>query len=289
MADTPENKDNFKTSQEITWCRGCGNFGIFVALQNAFAELGWKPSDVLIVYGIGCHGHMVNYLNTFGFEGLHGRALPLATGAKLANKKLNVIVIAGDGDQLGEGGNHFIHAARRNVDITCIIHDNQVYGLTVGQASPTSQKEFKSRTTPYGVVEEPINPLSLAIATDASFVARSFSGDIKHLTKTIVEAIKHKGFSVVDVFQPCVTFNYVNTFSWFYQKVYKLEEQGYDPSNRAQAFEKSLETGEKLPVGVFYKTEREVFEEELPQLKEMPLVDQSIENIDIEKLLSEFI
>src|SRR3989338_1599375 len=198
-------EDKFKTNCQITWCKGCGDFGILVAIKQAFEKLGWDPSDALVVYGIGCHGHMINYLSNYGFEGLHGRALPVATGAKIANNKLNVIVIAGDGDQFSEGGNHFIHAARKNIDITCIIHDNQVYALTVGQSSPTSQKGFKTKTNPMGVFENPVHPLTLALACEASFVGRGFSCDVKHLTDLLVQAIQHKGFSLVDVFQPCVT------------------------------------------------------------------------------------
>ncbi len=280
--------NKFGTNEEITWCKGCGNFGIFVALKNAFDKLGWKPNDVLLTYGIGCHGHMVNYLNAFGFEGLHGRALPVATGAKLANHKLNVISIVGDGDQLGEGGNHFLHACRRNTDITCIIHDNQVYGLTVGQSSPTSAIGFKSRTAPTGTVEEPINPVSLALAAGAPFVAQGFSGDIKQLTDLFVEAIKHKGFSLVNVFQPCVTFNYLNTYKWFYERVYRLEDTSYTPNDKVVAFQKALELETKLPTGIIYKTEKPLFEESLPQIKEKPLIDQPIDNIDIERLFSEF-
>ena len=196
------NIDKFKTNSEITWCPGCGNFGIFLALKQAFLKLGLNPSDILVVYGIGCHGHMVNYLKTFGFEGLHGRALPVAQGAKLANKNLTVIAIAGDGDQLGEGGNHFLHAGRRNIDITCIIRNNQIYSLTVGQASPTSEKGFKSKSTPLGVIDEPLNPVALAISAGAGFVSRGFSGDVNYLTDLFVQAIEHKGFSVVDVLQP---------------------------------------------------------------------------------------
>lgn len=284
----PLDPNKFGTNEEITWCKGCGNFGIFVALKNAFDKLGWKPNDVLLTYGIGCHGHMVNYLNAFGFEGLHGRALPVATGAKLANHKLNVISIVGDGDNLGEGGNHFTHACRRNVDTTCIIHDNQVYGLTVGQSSPTSAIGFKSKTAPTGTVEEPINPALIALAAGAPFVAQGFSGDIKQLTDLFVAAIQHKGFSVVNVFQPCVTFNYLNTYKWFYERVYKIEETGYAPNDKMQAMAKALEIGEKLPTGIIYNVERPLFEESLPQIAKEPLVNQKIGEVDMAKLFEEF-
>ncbi len=279
--------DKFKTGCQITWCSGCGDFGILVALKQAFVKLGWESDDVLVVYGIGCHGHMVNYLKTFGFEGLHGRALPLATGAKIANHKLNVICVVGDGDQLGEGGNHFIHAGRRNIDITCIIHNNQNYALTVGQTSPTSEKGYKSRSTPQGAQEEPLNPISLAISSGATFVARSFAGDVNHLTGMIVEGIRHKGFSLIDVLQPCVTLNHLNTYHWFYERVYKLDTT-HNPESKLAAFEKGLEWGEKIPLGVFYKTQKPAFEKQFPQIIEEPLVEKNIDNIKIEGLLKEF-
>jgi len=279
------NLDEFKTNCQITWCPGCGNFAVFSALKKALLELKLKPSDVLVVYGIGCHGHMVNYLKTFGFD---GRALPVATGAKLANKNLTVIVIAGDGDQLGEGGNHLIHAAKRNTDITCLLHNNQLYALTVGQSSPTSEKSFKSRSAPKGVQEEPLNSVALALAANSSFVARAFAGNVRNLTKIFVEAIKHKGFSFVDILQPCVTLNYLNTYNYFYPKVYDINEANFDFKNKASAFEKSFEWGEKIPIGIFYKKERETFEEFFPQTKEKPLGKVDIENINIDNLLKEF-
>jgi 2-oxoglutarate ferredoxin oxidoreductase subunit beta len=184
-------ENQFRTSQEITWCPGCGNFGIWAALQAAFKELGLRSDQIFIAYGIGCHGHMVNYLKTYGFQGVHGRALPLALGVKIANKNLKVLAVVGDGDQLGEGGNHLLHAARRNPDLTCIIHNNQLYSLTVGQASPTSDKNSQTRSTPKGVFDESLNPLAVSLAAGASFVARGFAGDIPALTKLLVRAIEH--------------------------------------------------------------------------------------------------
>ena len=279
--------DEFNCHNKITWCLGCGNFGILQALKNAFLKLGLKPSDILIVYGIGCHGHMVNYLRTYGFEGLHGRALPLAIGAKIANKDLVVVAIAGDGDQLGEGGNHLIHAARRNHDITCIIHDNQIYALTVGQASPTSDKGMKTKTTPEGVFEGPVNPLSLAIAASASFVAQGFAGNVNHLTEILIEGIKHRGFSLINVLQPCVTLNYLNTYSWFYQRVYQIDEKNHQLEDRIEAMKKAWEEG-KIPLGIIYKKERPIFEEKFPNLAEKILVKEPIDKIKIVDLLKEF-
>lgn len=301
--------DQFKTPCQITWCKGCGDFGILTALKNAFLKLGWGADDVLLVYGIGCHGHMINYLKTYGFGGLHGRALPLASGAKVANHKLNVICIVGDGDQLGEGGNHLIHAARRNTDITCLIHNNQNYALTVGQTSPTSEKGYKSKSTPQGASEEPLSPIALAVSSGATFVARSFAGDVNHLTEIIIKGLKHKGFSLIDVLQPCVTLNYLNTYSWFYKRVYKLknsntqakrrvEDEGklrrrqtsstYNLKSKLAAFKKSLEWGDKIPIGIFYQEDRPTFEKELPQIREKPLVEQPLDEINIDKLLKEF-
>ena len=279
--------DQFKTNSQITWCPGCGNFGLFQALKNAFLELGLKPDDVLAIYGIGCHGHMVNYLKTFGFQGVHGRALPLAAGAKLANRNLKVIAMVGDGDQLGEGGNHLIHAAKRNIDIKCFIHDNHLYSLTIGQASPTSDIGMKTMSTPKGVFEEPLNPvlLSIAIASGASFVARGFAGNIPHLTKIFAEAISHKGFSLVDILQPCVTLNSLNTFEWYRNRVYILDN--HDVQNKEQAFARAQEWGEKIPIGIFYKKEKPVFEDNLPQLKEGILAEKPFD-INIKGLLREF-
>lgn len=280
-----KNPAAFNTKETITWCKGCGNFGLWTALKNAFVNLEWKPDDATIVYGVGCHGHMVNYLHAYGFEGLHGRALPVAEGIKLGNHKLNVLAIVGDGDCFGEGGNHFLHAARRNINMTVLIHDNQIYGLTVGEASPTSLKKFKTRSSPYGVVEEPVNPVALAITSGATFVARSFAGDINHLTEMIEQGIRHKGFSVIDAFQPCVTFNYLNTYKWFYKKVEKLGEE-HDPTDKAKAIKKSYKE-KRLPVGIFYKEDRPSFEEELLPLRKKTLLKQPVEGMDMSSLMDE--
>ncbi|MDP2930015.1 MAG: 2-oxoacid:ferredoxin oxidoreductase subunit beta, partial [bacterium] len=270
-----EKNNKFRTNQQSTWCPGCANFGILAALENAFKKLGLEPWQIFASFGIGCHGQMSNYLNVYSFEGLHGRALPLAIGVKVANKNLTVLSVAGDGDQLGEGGNHFIHACRKNPDITCLIHNNQLYSLTVGQASPTSDLGSRTRTTPQGVFDQPFNPVALAIVSGASFVARAFAGDIPHLTEVLVKAIQHKGFSVVDILQPCIALNSVNTFDWFRKRIYnindissnparyKLEESGYEPSSKIVALGKAFEWGEKIPVGIFYREDRPTLEENL--------------------------
>lgn len=277
------------TVDKPTWCPGCGNFSILTALKKAIVELKLEPHNVLVVSGVGCSGHLPQWINTYGFHSLHGRALPVATGARLANKDLTVIAVAGDGDAYGIGMSHFINAIRRNVDINYIVHDNQVYGLTTGQASPTSPKGFVSKSTPFGSMENPVNPIALAIGSGASFVARGFAGDVAHLTKLFVEGIKHKGFALIDVLQPCVTFN--NTYEYFSKRVYKLEDiKTHNPTNRLKAYEKAHEWGEKIPIGVFYKEHKKTYEEEeLTMISKIPLIKQKIDNINISKLMDEFV
>jgi 2-oxoglutarate ferredoxin oxidoreductase subunit beta len=280
--------EELTTKERPTWCPGCGNWGILTALKKAIAELNLPKHEVVVVAGIGCSGHLPQWINTFGFHSLHGRSLPVAQAIKLANHELNVIAVGGDGDGYGIGTGHFIHAMRRNVDITYIVHDNQIYGLTTGQASPTSEKGFKSKSTPHGLIEPPVNPISLALAADCSFVARGFAGDVPHLVKLITQAVRHKGFALIDVLQPCITFNYLNTFEYFYRRVYKLEEdKSYDPTNKVEAFKRSLEWGDRIPIGLFYKEDRKTYEDELPQLSKAPLVKQKIESINIDNLLEE--
>lgn len=281
--------DSFKTGFLPTWCPGCGDFGIWMALKQALAQLGIGPDDAAIVYGIGCHGNMYDWMNTYAVEGLHGRALPVAQGIKLANHKLPVIVVSGDGDCLGEGGNHFIHAAKRNPDITVIIHDNQVYGLTTGQASPTAKQGFKTKSTPEGVADEPVNPLTLAITAGATFVARGFAGDTPGLTQLMVSAISHKGFAVVDTLQPCVTFDRVHTYPWYRERLYQLKQEGYQADNRLQALEKALEWGDRIPLGIFYQETRPTSEDREPALAEKPLVELPLPLDNLEELLKEFI
>lgn len=280
--------NSFKTSYLPTWCPGCGDFGIWMALKNALAELGIGPDEALLIYGIGCHGNMSAWVRSYGIVGLHGRTLPMAQGAKLANHTVPVIVISGDGDGLGEGGNHFIHAAKRNPDITVLIHDNQVYALTTGQASPTAKQGFKTKSTPDGVVDEPVNPLTLAIVSGATFVARGFAGDMPGLTKLIAAAVKHKGFSVVDILQPCVTFNHVHTYQWYRSRLYELSSGGYTPTNKLAAIEKALEWGDKIPVGIFYQELTSTNEDREPALAAGPLAGQPLGVVDVDTLLSEF-
>jgi len=269
------------------WCPGCGDFGILAALKKAMVALDIEPYKVLFVSGIGQAGKLPHYTRGNVFNTLHGRTLPAATAAKLANAELTVIAVGGDGDGYGEGGNHFIHAMHRNPDITYIVHDNQVYALTKGQASPTSDPGYVTKTTPEGAYGQ-LNPMALAIASDCSFVARGFAGDIDHLAHMVRLGIEHKGFSLIDVFQPCVTFNPANGYAFYRERVYKLAGD-YDRSNLRLALDKSLELEDKIPIGIVYKTERPVYTDFLNQLKEKALVEEDITNRDLNKFIAEFI
>jgi 2-oxoglutarate ferredoxin oxidoreductase subunit beta len=281
------NLKDLKTPKTNTWCPGCGNFGILMAFKKALIDLGMEREDAVLVSGIGCHGKMVNYVNINGFHGIHGRVLPLAKGIKLANPKLAVVGFAGDADQYNEGWSHFAHAVRMNVDLTLIVHDNMVLGLTTGQATSTSQQGFKSKSTPFGVIPPMLNPVAHALVSDGTFVARGFSGDMFHLKSLIVEAMRHRGFAFIDVFQPCVTFNYLNTYDWFSQRVYKLEEEGHDVTDRRKALEKAFEWGDRIPIGIFYNKERPTYYDNLPHVKYVSLTKVPAENVDITSTMNE--
>jgi len=269
------------------WCPGCGNFGILNALNRALIEMEVEPHQVLLVSGIGQAGKLPHYTRGNVFNSLHGRPVPPAIGAKIANSELIVIAISGDGDAYGEGGNHFLHAARRNNDITYLVHDNQVYGLTKGQASPTSDVGFVTKTTPYGAAS-PVNPIALAIVSGASFVARGFAGDVAHLSNLIKKGITHRGFALIDILQPCVSFNHKNTFQWYRERVYKLEDERYDSSDKKAALEKALIWGEEIPIGIIYEENLPVYEDQLPALSDRPLVKQKIDPRRVDKLFAEF-
>lgn len=278
----------YTTKEFPTWCPGCGNFGILMGLKQACAELGFEPHQVCLASGIGCSSKLPHWFGAYGFHSVHGRSLPVASGIKFANHKLNVVAIAGDGDLYGLGMGHFIHSLRRNINMTLIVHNNKVYGLTKGQTSPTSDKGFHTKSTPAGSIEPQINPLALALAADATFVARGYAGDIAHLQSLIVEAMKHKGFALVDVLQPCVTFNHFNTYEWYKDRVYKLDElPGYDKHDKTHAFEKASEWGEKVPTGIFFQEEKPTYEDQLPQLENGPLAEMNINDIDIGPALDE--
>jgi 2-oxoglutarate ferredoxin oxidoreductase subunit beta len=275
------------TGLKPAWCPGCGNFGILKALNRALVEMEIEPHQVLLVSGIGQAGKLPHYTRGNVFNSLHGRPVPPAIGAKIANPELIVIAVSGDGDAYGEGGNHFLHAARRNHDITYLVHNNQIYGLTKGQASPTSDVGFITKTTPYGAAS-PVNPIALAIVSGASFVGRGFAGDIDHLSNLIKKGIAHRGFALIDILQPCVSFNHKNTFQWYRERVYNLEDERYDPSDRKAALEKALMWGERIPIGIIYEENLPVYEDQLPALSDGPLVKQKIDLRRVEKLLAEF-
>ena len=262
-------KDTYKGRIHPDWCPGCGDFSVLSALETALFELGLKPHQVLVVSGIGCSSNLPGFINAYGMHTLHGRSLAVATGAKLGNHELKVICTGGDGDGFGIGGNHFLHTMRRNVDLTYIVMDNQIYGLTTGQISPTSVKGMKTKTTPHGSVENPINPIPMAIVGGATYVARAFSGKQKHMVEMFKGAIQHKGFALVDVFSPCVTYNKDNTYQWFNPRVKILEDQGHDPANFNKAIERGYQWGDEIPIGLFWKrTDLPSLEEQEPVLQD---------------------
>lgn len=271
-----------------TWCPGCGDYGIWASLKSAIVQMQIPEEELVIVYGVGCSGNMADFNRVYGFHALHGRAIGNAIGIKLANHRMKVIVIAGDGDTYGEGMNHFLSALRGNHDITILVHDNQTYGLTTGQKSPTTSRGVKTKSTPLGVDEQPVNPLALALSSDATFVARGYAGKIPQLTQLIIQAVQHQGISIVDVFQPCVTFNKVNTHQFFQAKVYDLQEAGHDLNDKAGAWNKTFES-DKLPIGIFYQnTQAVAYHKQLPQLQSSDLFAQWQDKRNISPLLQRF-
>jgi 2-oxoglutarate ferredoxin oxidoreductase subunit beta len=268
---------SYESVVEPDWCPGCGDFGVLRALEIAAGRLGVRPKDLMVVSGIGCSSNLPGFIHTYGVHSLHGRAVAVASGIKLANHDLKVVITGGDGDGYGIGIGHFIHAMRRNLDLTYIVMNNQIYGLTTGQTSPTTMKEVRTKSTPLGNVEMPINPIALALVSGATYVSRGFSGENKHLADIIAGAIAHKGFSLVDVFSPCVTYNKINTYDYFRKRIYKLDQEtDYDATNAQTALEKSFEWGERIPIGVFYSDEQPTYEDQDPALRNGPLVRQQL-------------
>jgi len=278
----------FKSEVKPDWCPGCGDFGVLNSLQKACADLNLDPKDIMVVSGIGCSSNLPGFFNSYGLHTLHGRAVAVASGVKLANHDLTVIITGGDGDGYGIGVGHFVHAMRRNLDMTYIVMDNQVYGLTTGQASPTTERLTKTKSTPTGNLESQLNPIALALAGGASFVARGFSGEPAHLAELYKKAIQHKGFALVDVFSPCVTYNKQNTYPWFKERVYKLEDEKHDSVNFDAAMKKAQEWGTRIPIGVFYQLERPTYEEGEPALTNGALVKQPMKQLD-PSILLEFV
>jgi len=282
---------DFRNNVKPNWCPGCCDFSVQAAIQKAAANVGLEPEEVAIITGIGCSGRLSGYVNSYGLHSIHGRSLPLAQGVKMANKDLTVIASGGDGDGFAIGMGHTIHALRRNMDMTYIIMDNQIYGLTKGQTSPSSAKGFVTKTTPKGNIEQNVAPLELALSSGATFVAQSFSSDIKELTHIIEEAINHKGFSFVNVFSPCVTYNKINTYDWFKENLTKLADiEDYDFSNKNQAIQTVMDK-ESMITGIIYQDkETPSYEQQLEQLDETPLVKKSLklEENQFEELVSQF-
>jgi len=281
---------DFSSRYSSTWCPGCGNFGILNALKKACEQLDLDLEKTVQVTGIGCSSKIAQYTNMYRIETLHGRTMPVATGVKLANHALTVIVNGGDGDGMGLGMGHFVHTARRNLDISYFIHNNQIYGLTKGQSSPTSElgAVTKFSPAPLGNVEQPVNIVRLALSVGATFVARSYAGDINHLSALMVAAVRHKGFAVVDILQPCVSFNKLNSYEWYQKRIYHLESlENYDPANLQQALQVGAEWGEKIPVGLFFQQQRLTLEESLFPASALPLVERPVGGADLRPLMLE--
>jgi len=273
-----------------TWCRGCGLFGIFEALKRAASSLDIDPEETVIVSGIGCHGRINNYFRAFGIHGLHGRVLPVATGVKLVNPRLLVIGVSGDGDAYSIGQGHFIHAARRNVGIVYIVANNRIYGLTQGQASPTTEMGFVSISTPFGSNEYPIDGPTLALAAGGTFIARGFSGEVAHLAGLLEKAIRHKGFAVIDILSPCVTHNKVNTYDWYRKNTVFLEDGAASHSNDKIEAWRRLQDPKKIPLGLIYREDKPSFEELVNAGRERPIADNdlAVDVLRLQKIMEKF-
>ena len=283
---------DFKPEVHSDWCPGCGDFGVLSALFQACAQLQIQPHNLLVVSGIGCSSNLPGFIRSYGAHTLHGRLLPFATGAKLANQEMTIVGTGGDGDGYGIGLNHFIQAMRRNIDVTYIVMNNEIYGLTTGQVSPTSETGMKTKTSPHGNLEGMLNPLALALAAGCGFVARGFSGQMKPLVELYKAGIQHKGFALIDVFSPCVTFNKLNTYQYFKERIYKLEDDDHDTGSFHAAMDKALEWDPRIPIGLFYRNPdpRPSLDSLDPALTGRPLVHQSY-TIDSEtrgELIREF-
>jgi 2-oxoglutarate/2-oxoacid ferredoxin oxidoreductase subunit beta len=278
----------YETVEECAWCPGCGDFAILAALKQVLAELDIKPHEIVMSSGIGQAAKTPHYVKVNGFNGLHGRAVPPAVGIKLANKDLKVIINSGDGDSYGEGGNHLLHNIRRNIDITHFVHDNQIYGLTKGQGSPTTDKGQKTSMQFEGTNIDAFRPLAFAITAGATFVARSFSGDSEHLVNIMKQAILHRGYSLVDILQPCVTFNHVNTFKWYKENTFKLGVD-YDPNDKEKGLKMAMEWENGIPLGVIYKEEKEEYTDKLSYItKEKSLIYRQWEPQYAKRFMNDF-
>lgn len=260
----------FDTDVENAWCQGCGNFGILNAVKKALEKLGREKHEIVLVSGIGQAAKLPHYVDVNVFNGLHGRALPAAAAIKMSNPAMTVVVTSGDGDIYGEGGNHFLHNIRRNIDIALFVHDNQVYGLTKGQPSPTSDAGWTGSLNRTGVISGPFPPLAVAIALGCGFVARGYAADVEFTADLMLQAVRFKGFALVDILQPCITYNKKNTYQWYGRMAYKIPPE-HDPTDRMKAFALALEWEERIPLGVLYRSVRSTFEEMHPAIPGPPL------------------
>ncbi|KQL39387.1 2-oxoacid ferredoxin oxidoreductase [Bacillus sp. FJAT-25509] len=287
MATFKEFRNNIKPN----WCPGCGDFSVQASIQRAAANVGLEPDNLAVISGIGCSGRISGYINSYGLHGIHGRSLPIAQGVKMANRDLTVIASGGDGDGFAIGLGHTIHAIRRNIDVTYIVMDNQIYGLTKGQTSPRSDVGFKTKSTPHGSVESALSVMEMALTAGGTFVAQSFSSDLKELTSLIEQGINHKGFSLINVFSPCVTYNKVNTYDWFKENLVKLSDvEGYDPSNKEMAMQ-TLMQNKGLVTGLIYQNkDQKSYQQLISGYSEEPLVESELqlEKAQFDKLVAEF-
>jgi len=281
-------KDYTSTEGKSNWCPGCGDFAIEMAMKQAMAQMDLDPDKLMLITGIGCGANMPSWFSTYGLITLHGRSVAVATGAHLANHELPMFVEGGDGDGYGIGMGHFIHGMRRNVNLTYIVGNNTVYGLTKGQVSPTSQKGCKGPSTPFGNPDSPINPIAIALAMHCSFVSRGYAGNLPHLIDLIKQASQHKGFSFIDVLQPCTTYDKVKDYTYYQDLTYDLQEAGHDKTDMEAAFKRAAESPTKEPIGIFYQEERPIYEEELPQYSKGPLSSHDISNVDINPVFEEY-
>ncbi|GGC89840.1 2-oxoglutarate ferredoxin oxidoreductase subunit beta [Thalassobacillus devorans] len=281
----------FRNKVKPNWCPGCGDFSVQASIQRAAANVGLEPEDLAVISGIGCSGRISGYINSYGFHGIHGRVLPIAQGVKMANKDLKVIASGGDGDGFAIGMGHTVHAIRRNLDITYIVMDNQIYGLTKGQTSPRSEMGFKTKSTPEGSIESAVNVMEMALSAGATFVAQSFSSDLKELTSLIEQGINHKGFSLINVFSPCVTYNKVNTYDWFKENLVSLDDiEGYDSSDRKKAMATLMEHNSLVKGLIYQNNSQQSYQDLVHGYAEYALKDSDLK-IDQEKfnnLVSEF-
>jgi 2-oxoglutarate ferredoxin oxidoreductase subunit beta len=279
-------RKDFDVETRPTWCRGCGDYAILNAVKMALAAEGLAPHEILIVTGIGCGSKLPHYMKVNGFHTLHGRTLAVATGARLAHHGLPVMTVHGDGDSYGEGLSHFLNAARRNVNLVDVVQDNRIYGLTKGQYSPTSEQGKETPTSPEGAIDRPVDPLALAITAGATFVARGYAAELNHLVDLLRQALNHPGYALVDVLQPCVTWNRGYAYDFYGERVYKLEEEpDYDPGDRAAAWQRAQEWGERIPIGLLYRDASLLsYEEQVPTLEDGPLVKQALEPLSAEQV-----